>query len=616
MAERSIVFSHDTRIRKGELTLKQRVKRGIAFVIAAVLTISMMAMEAFAVDNNQVKQTDVYLVLDNSKSMKNTDPELLLSNAAQQFFNTTPLGSNAGVIMYCGEVQSASELQEKKKASDRLNEFVYDQQGSGTNIGEALTEARNRLIENGKNPNKAIVLITDGADNGGVQYNIAANGEVIPVYCVYINDGTNKEDSYARTYLSTVAHDSGTDDYIEIKNAQDIEVRMDEICRKIYGTTISDGETVAIAQNEQKDVPVEIGERVYTASGTILHTDEVKLKIVDPNGTVIYDAADPNLSKGNDMLSVEPGKNMTSINMLWPDAGTYTFTVSSEIDQDISLEMITISSGIDLNLDTTEVKRDGKVIASCKTKDGDSIIESANLRVHDANGNVIADDMPMTDDGNGTFTAELNMEQLNAADDKTYSVVAVAKTNDGQVLASNKQTLSVTDHAAANTDDTKGTGTAPAKKSGFPIWIIPVAIIVLAAIVIVVKKVTADKDKMIHIPLRKPISVKIYDQTGLLIDVSLQSVDVKDGKETNLYDAIKKAVGRIKQPIDNIPDELKKYTIQCTAHKNDTINRTITIINTEPDGSIQKRSEYRMNNENRQLFISLADRLQVKFELK
>lgn len=595
---------------KGEQTMKKQFKRLTAIFIAMVLAISAMTVSSLAVDANEIKQTDVYLVLDNSKSMKNTDPEKLLDTAVSQFFNSTTLGSSVGVIMYCGEVQSVSSLQGKKLASDLLGSYTYDQTGSGTNIGEALTVA-NEHLASGSNPNKAIVLITDGADNGGIQYNIVSNGSVIPVYCVYINDGTNSEEETSKTYLSKVAQDSGTGNYYEISNDGQIETIMDEICRKIYGTTLEDGDIHDVEANGSIDVPYEIQKDVYMASGTITHTDAVSLKITDPSGTVIYDAADPNLSSGNDILSIEAGKSVTSINMLWPDAGTYTFTVSSEIAQSFALQMITISSGIDLSLDTDTVETGGSVKATCKTTDGDSIIQNAYARVHDSEGHVVSNDIPMTDNGDGSFSADIDLSQFGEGD-KCF-VVAVAETNDGRTLASNKQNVDI-----SNVEDPKAVTKSGSDNddSGFPIWIIPIIIVILIVIVVVVLKnrgKTPSGPIDINVSPLVPISVRIFGANGkgLLVYVNLQSVDIPEGKESELYDAIAKRA----QDINLIPEEIKSLTVDCTAPSDRTADQTLGVnIYKLDDPDIRKDRKTLVKGKQRELRIRLDSGDEIQFQ--
>lgn len=545
--------------------MKQRMNWLIMLTMALCVIACAAPVPTYAIGADEVKQTDVYLVLDNSKSMKKTDPQKLLDEAVQQFFNATPLGSDVGVITYSGAVLDKGNLKEKKTAADRMEAYTYDQNGKGTNIGDALTAARDMLADNQHNPNKAVVLITDGADNAGSNYNLSIEGQVIPTYCIYINDGSNEKDAASRDYLSRIARDTGTKDYYELADANEIESIMNSICNDIYGVSLQDikPESVELAADEPKDVGVTIEESVYTAIITFEHSDQVALKITDPDQRVIYDADDSTLSKGSDMLNVEAGQNLTSVSMLWPDAGEYIFTVSSKIAQTIKLTIIPYTANIDLKLDAGIIDPGGTVKATCTIENGDSVAKKVYARLHDSSGNVLADSIEMTGNGDGTFSTELDFSNIKAGG--TCSVVALAETEDGKTLASNKQMIKV-----------KKT-TEP--KKGFPVIILILIILILAAAAVIIKKVVIDgkKDDNGYITTSpiSPVCVKILGGggKGMLVYANLQSIDIPEGRETELYEALSK---RAQDP-SLIPEDVKSVTVACEAPKNATADQSLVV---------------------------------------
>lgn len=560
--------------------MKIRMNQILATFTVLTLFVGSMAVDALAVSSSELKPTDVYLVLDNSSSMKKTDPEKLLEQAANQFFNATPSGSSVGVITFSKKVEQSGNLTKKDSANDVLEKFTYDQTGIHTNIGTALTEARDRVTQDGTNTNKAIVLITDGNDTEGENYNITSNGNVIPVYCVYIHAGDYNNDAVknkektesSQSLLSMIAKDSGTGDYLEI-SSDSVESTMDDICREIYGTTFDESkgsitQKVTIEENSSVDIPVVVDENVYMASGTIEHTDAVALKIVDPKGTVLYDADDDKLNSGSDTLSVEAGKTSTSVTMMWPDEGTYSFTVSSETAQDIELKMIPISTDINLEVDTTAVKQGSTVTATCSPADNSYSIVNAIVRVHDAKGNVVIEDIEMTDNGDGTFSASVDLSSFDKGE--TCSVVGIAETETGNTLASSKAMVSI--------------------KSGskFPIFILLIIVIVIVLIAVIVFLRTRNK-----VVYTRPmagvlrITIRVPDGKGNIINnIPLPIIEMMpEGKPIALLKLLEQKCSSMEyQPAwqemkeqQELFNELGYISIACLAWKKDRPNHWLEV---------------------------------------
>ena len=581
--------------------MRKRKASIFVFLMAFAIAISLLPKNLYAKEASAVKQTDVYLVLDNSKSMKKTDPDFLLANAANQFFNSTPLNSRVGVITYSGKVENTSDLKKKNTAGDVLESFNYDQNGKNTNIGEALTKARDALIKNDNGNAKAIVLITDGADNQSEQYNIVNDGRVIPVYCVYINDGTNKESKKSVKYLTALAKDSGTEKYIEITSDDQIEQEMDEICRNIYGTTIDDEdrENVKVEANGSVDVIRTIGENIYTASGTISYTDEVALKITNPSGKIIYDALDDSLNKNSDILSVEVGNNITSLTLLWPDAGDYTFTVASKEAQEVSLAFVTIDSGAKLELSDSKISKGKTITATCTPSDDKLSFTNASLRIHDNNGIAVGSDIVMEDNGNGTFVYDIPYDKFTGNGD--YFIVAVAETADGQTVASGKCNILVE------------------AKKGFPIFIIPIIILLIIVIVVAVLKIVKGgknasvTSSVISVSPVSPISVRIFGSNGqgLLVYQNIQAIDIPGGKETELFDVLADRV----QDASLIPEEVKTVTLACQAYANRTNEQTLVVrLYRSDDPNSLKETKNLTRGNGRDLRIRLDSGDEVQFE--
>jgi hypothetical protein len=132
------------------------------------------------IDESKVDKVDILILLDNSKSLKSSDPKRQRFDAIEQLFKSISLGINGnntdsklGVdIEVMTFAQSAISLKlesvdinDPKRISDEIRENLPDdgQQG-GTNYINALNAARENLSHPSKNGNcKFLIWFTDGS---------------------------------------------------------------------------------------------------------------------------------------------------------------------------------------------------------------------------------------------------------------------------------------------------------------------------------------------------------------------------------------------------------------------------------------------------------------------
>ena len=178
--------------------MKKFIRHSIALLLAVIMMVSISPLKPYADDTKDsgILPTDVYIVIDNSWSMAKeddgvtpggSDPNRLAIQCAEAFYQESPANNSAiGVITFSGKVDSVEDLVENTGQNQKASwDSVYTQDGTGTNISAALDTAGQKLISDGTHPNKAIVLITDGAANVGKDYEpVKYNGKPIPVYCL------------------------------------------------------------------------------------------------------------------------------------------------------------------------------------------------------------------------------------------------------------------------------------------------------------------------------------------------------------------------------------------------------------------------------------------------
>src|SRR5579872_1092954 len=138
------------------------------------------------------KDGSIVLCLDTSGSMRATDVEpsreAAVRAAARTFVQNTPAGTRIGIVSFSTYAQRISDLNDDKTAVLAALDAVPPANGA-TAIGDALALAGQMLPVSG---HRAIVLVTDGVNNNGVDplqaaQQLGARG--IAIYTVGI--GTN-----------------------------------------------------------------------------------------------------------------------------------------------------------------------------------------------------------------------------------------------------------------------------------------------------------------------------------------------------------------------------------------------------------------------------------------
>ena len=455
--------------------MKKFARRGIVLLLAVVMTLSFSVTKLRAAEpsgGQGTKPTDVVIVLDNSYSMANdsrnktkdgkgSDPDKFAIQCADAFFTTSPVGSAIGLITFSNDVDKVANGgdllvnngQDPKASWDDL----YTQKGVNTNITKALAHAAEMLREKGTNPNKAIILITDGT-NTGDPFDVKAvqedNGDTIPVYCIFINGGENEDEAAARKFLDGVASQTGTGTFYEVNSAKDIQTTMEGIGRTIYETPdpgAGNSGSTSVEPGQPFVKIITIPDEVYEFSCTIEHDPNASfdLTVTDPSGKVIYENKTPQTKyvTGSDDAA------LTSLKILLPDPGDYTFEMVSDQEQEIKWSTIQIDAALDLSLDKSAIDEgaDEEINATFSVKGNTTAtVLTGNIRIHNDAGDIIensADSVTkITKNSEESFT--FNVKDLQAG---IYKVYAIADMSDGKQRASVFKTFEV--KGAASTLD-------------------------------------------------------------------------------------------------------------------------------------------------------------------
>lgn len=542
--------------------MKKHVRRVIVFLlmITMILGFSNKELRAAETEDDGIHPTDVYIVLDNSYSMageEGSDPNRLAIQCADSFYTVSPANNSAiGILTFSGEVERVEDLiantgEDEKKSWDEL----YTQTGVNTDIGGAVRVAGEKLISDGTNPYKAIVLITDGVSKDGEDYEpVKYNGKPIPIYCIFINDGTSEDEEGARAFLNDIAERSGTGEIREIKNSDEIEPEMQEIATLLYNLPPDavTKKTIPIDKDKENIELYTITDDIYEFSCTIEHDTAASfdLTITDPSGKDLYKAKK---AESNYVTAID-NNALTTVKILWPVPGEYQFKMVSDQDQTITFTTIQIVASLDLSLDRDTVKAGEDVVASYAVKGTTQAkVEQANIRIHDQNGNVVADSYGgtsgITANPDGTFT--INTESFT---DGMYDVVAIADMDDGKQYASVRAPFSVA-----------------GKKLKLPLplpALIAIIVLIIAAIAALVVKLLNRGPGYVS-PAAGSLNIMLRADGRLVSTIPLQlPMGLPDGKPQNLRDILVREMERKNGDPGLIPEELADYYISCIGEKN------------------------------------------------
>ena len=584
--------------------MKKFARRGIVLLLAVVMTLSFSVTKLRAAEpsgGQGTKPTDVVIVLDNSYSMANdsrnktkdgkgSDPDKFAIQCADAFFTTSPVGSAIGLITFSNDVDKVANGgdllvnngQDPKASWDDL----YTQKGVNTNITKALAHAAEILREKGTNPNKAIILITDGT-NTGDPFDVKAvqdNGDTIPVYCIFINGGENEDEAAARKFLDGVASQTGTGTFYEVNSAKDIQTTMEGIGRTIYETPdpgAGNSGSTSVEPGQPFVKIITIPDEVYEFSCTIEHDPNASfdLTVTDPSGKVIYENKTPQTKyvTGSDDAA------LTSLKILLPDPGDYTFEMVSDQEQEIKWSTIQIDAALDLSLDKSAIDEgaDEEINATFSVKGNTTAtVLTGNIRIHNDAGDIIensADSVTkITKNSEESFT--FNVKDLQAG---IYKVYAIADMSDGKQRASVFKTFEVKG-AASNTGgstagNTGATNEPPAgpEESKHKLPLIPIiigAVVLLAAAGFVIWRVVAagggDKEVLLS-PAPGTLMMQIKENGQLISALAVQlPMGLYGGKPRNLYEILKQETEWKNGDVSRIPQEAQEYWLNCTGPKN------------------------------------------------
>lgn len=220
---------------------KRHTSAWLAFVLSAVILLQT-GCSFFGGSSDKVDVTellpdqsgyDVVMVLDESGSL-NENQILMRNKAANIFVRMLTKNCSLGTVFFSGKThkkKGRDSLYKDTKQDEYLKLFGTgkearkDRQRDGTRLNVGLDDGL-KLLDGSNNPNQAIILFTDGINEGGDvnaadeqtkkkvrAARTANNGEPVPIYVVYLDQNNGKK-STNLTKLQTLFGYNGQDAFL------------------------------------------------------------------------------------------------------------------------------------------------------------------------------------------------------------------------------------------------------------------------------------------------------------------------------------------------------------------------------------------------------------------
>ncbi|MHB8061429.1 MAG: vWA domain-containing protein, partial [Ruminiclostridium sp.] len=263
------------------------------FMLIVLVTISQVPIAAaLAAPTSHV---DVILVIDESASMKHSDPHKISIEAMKMFIDmVTVKGDQIGIISYTDKIMREKAILPINSEADKkaLKEFAdqMTRDGMQTDIAIGLKDAAAMLEKQHKSGNKPmIVLLTDGKNdfktNSGRTQETAekdleeAIGKGFPIYTI----GLNADGSVDQAYLKKIADRTAAKSFIATSAKE-----LPSILSNIFADVIQVGVIPVsnlTANGEFQDVKITIpNSSILEANIIMLSNKPVEVQIYDPSG--------------------------------------------------------------------------------------------------------------------------------------------------------------------------------------------------------------------------------------------------------------------------------------------------------------------------------------------
>lgn len=406
--------------------MKKVVKKGRVVLLTILLSLLFGIIAVFAdsvqqYSHGKLSRFNIQLVIDGSGSLvgsKATDPDGLRYDAINLFLALlTNEGNDVGVIVFDDKsnpfilntgLTSLKGKDEKIALSDQVRKAGT---GKDTDIGSALYEAVNELVDAGDERQPVVILMSDGRTDLGNNKEalekslknkedaiVLAQENDIPIYTICLN-------------ASSVADPEELSEIAARTNAQAIEVnsaeKLSDAFKQFYALIFSTSE-----ENLREDTFPASGELGYDFEVPVYGAEEVNI-IVNAQGISSEKLSSPSKNWTSEQVadSTMIGGNYRIIKLVDPEPGPWHISLTGR-QGDKSMINILYNINTEASLETVGGQNEY------------SLGDKAQLKLSlTQEGNVITDQSITKE-----YQAEATIEDLNTGD---VSTVAMVPDNNG-----------------------------------------------------------------------------------------------------------------------------------------------------------------------------------------
>ena len=316
---------------------KRKSKALIAGLVCCVLCVALNPLLVHA--NSTNGNMDIVFVIDDSGSMRYSDPEQLSAEAVSQFMDILPEeGDQIGIVTYGLDAEESTSLRKIRGNSDKeeIKQFVklsLKQDSMWTDTAAGLMKASEYLDEF-KDPahSQMIILITDGhndlgttgrteTDSNEVLKKVISKGYQINTIGLTLSDEKDKE------YIHKIAQQTGGETYFPEEAEELSEVFLDIQTGALNGDVVK--HKLTMGDNEPAQLKFNIPEGVFETNIQFSYSGEVVCNITNPLGKDVTSDA-----------SVSKGKSYTNIKLIEPESGEWILTAEGDVKEDVEFNLL------------------------------------------------------------------------------------------------------------------------------------------------------------------------------------------------------------------------------------------------------------------------------------
>lgn len=356
-------------------------RRSIIFCIALAMILTLLYPSA-AVRAEENRKLDVVLVLDQSGSMSDNDPNGMMRTAANMLITMMPANTGrVGVISFNREQTTVSELCELSDADTveeitaKVQSIPYD---GGTDIGNAVADAV-EMFDAGDGRVHAILVLSDGRNDFGVDKNseqqsderlndalVSAQNQGCRIYCLGFGEEMADVNDVPYQKLAGIASDPGT--ISTETDASNIHTFFVNMLADLIGSKIQ-----SVTSGEIEIEPNVKEANIYLSSPSDLTS--VAIEMTAPDGSQVA-------LENSDRIRFYKDSYSAVIKMFSPEPGTYKLDVSAE-DVEISVGYV---AAYEYVLSSSVTDENGSPVTQVENKTTaylESVISQDDNEIHD-----------------------------------------------------------------------------------------------------------------------------------------------------------------------------------------------------------------------------------------